>query len=241
MDNQQGPTVLHRELCSVLAGSLDGRGVSGRMGTCICSGWVPLLSTCNYCNIVNQLYSHTKSKIKKKLSWNIKYRSWLVIQKEGNGMSWQEQEWWLIRFSLESKRASGFVHTMAFQGVCFGGLLCCVRLPCVPTTYADFSHEMWDQYSLIKTACNYFRNTWKGQAKMGKDMLSFRPTLHPSTINTQGCCLKYNNHHNGSDGKESSCSVGVLGSILGWEDPLEEGMATHSSILAWRSPVDRGA
>jgi len=23
---------------------------------------------------------------------------------------------------------------------------------------------------------------------------------------------------------------------LGWEDPLEEGMATHSSILAWRTP-----
>ena len=28
---------------------------------------------------------------------------------------------------------------------------------------------------------------------------------------------------------------------LGWEDPLEEGMATHSSILAWRMPMDRGA
>ena len=27
---------------------------------------------------------------------------------------------------------------------------------------------------------------------------------------------------------------------LGWEEPLEEGMATHSSILAWRIPVDRG-
>ena len=26
------------------------------------------------------------------------------------------------------------------------------------------------------------------------------------------------------------------GSIPGWEDPLEEGMATHSSILAWRIP-----
>ena len=26
---------------------------------------------------------------------------------------------------------------------------------------------------------------------------------------------------------------------LGWEDPLEEGMATHSSILAWRIPMDR--
>ena len=28
---------------------------------------------------------------------------------------------------------------------------------------------------------------------------------------------------------------------LGWEDPLEEGMATHSSILACRIPMDRGA
>ena len=28
---------------------------------------------------------------------------------------------------------------------------------------------------------------------------------------------------------------------LGQEDPLEEGMAIHSSILAWRIPVDRGA
>ena len=28
---------------------------------------------------------------------------------------------------------------------------------------------------------------------------------------------------------------------LAWDDPLEEGMATHSSILAWRIPVDRGA
>ena len=28
---------------------------------------------------------------------------------------------------------------------------------------------------------------------------------------------------------------------LGWEDPMEEGMATHSSLLAWRIPMDRGA
>ena len=28
---------------------------------------------------------------------------------------------------------------------------------------------------------------------------------------------------------------------LGWDDPLEEGMAAHSSILAWRIPMDRGA
>ena len=29
--------------------------------------------------------------------------------------------------------------------------------------------------------------------------------------------------------------------FLGWEDPLEKGMATHSSILAWRIPMDKGA
>ena len=38
----------------------------------------------------------------------------------------------------------------------------------------------------------------------------------------------------GSDGKESACNAADLGPI--WEDPLEEGMATHTSILAWRIP-----
>ena len=28
---------------------------------------------------------------------------------------------------------------------------------------------------------------------------------------------------------------------LGWEDALEKGKAIHSSILAWRIPMDRGA
>ena len=44
-------------------------------------------------------------------------------------------------------------------------------------------------------------------------------------------------------GKESTCSAGDagdMGKIPGWEDPLEEGMATHSSILAWRISMDRG-
>ena len=39
MNNQQGPAV-HRDLCSVLYGSLDGRGVWGRMDTCICKAEV---------------------------------------------------------------------------------------------------------------------------------------------------------------------------------------------------------
>ena len=31
------------------------------------------------------------------------------------------------------------------------------------------------------------------------------------------------------------------GQSLGWEESLEEGMATHSSVLAWRIHTDRGA
>ena len=38
----------------------------------------------------------------------------------------------------------------------------------------------------------------------------------------------------GSDGKESACNAGDLVQSLGWEDPLEEDMATLSSIVAWR-------
>ena len=41
-----------------------------------------------------------------------------------------------------------------------------------------------------------------------------------------------------SDGKESACNAGdpVLIPVSGREDPLEKGMATHSSSLAWRIP-----
>ena len=46
----------------------------------------------------------------------------------------------------------------------------------------------------------------------------------------------------GSDNrKESACNTEDLGWIPGLGNPLEEGMATHSSILAWRVPVNRGA
>ena len=45
-------------------------------------------------------------------------------------------------------------------------------------------------------------------------------------------------------GKESTCNAGNsgdVGSIPGLGRSPEEGMATHSSILAWRIPMDRGA
>ena len=44
----------------------------------------------------------------------------------------------------------------------------------------------------------------------------------------------------GSDGEKSTCSAGDLVWSLGWEDPLEEGMATRSSVLVWRIPWTEG-
>ena len=43
-------------------------------------------------------------------------------------------------------------------------------------------------------------------------------------------------HCGGSDSKESACNVGDRVQSLGRGDPLQKGMATNSSILAWRIP-----
>ena len=45
----------------------------------------------------------------------------------------------------------------------------------------------------------------------------------------------------GSDSKESTCNAGDLSSIPGLDRYPGGVMATHSSILAWRIPVDSGA
>ena len=54
----------------------------------------------------------------------------------------------------------------------------------------------------------------------------------PQPIPNQGCLAMSKDLPCGSAGKESACNVGDLGSNPGLEDPLEKGMATHSSILA---------
>ena len=58
-----------------------------------------------------------------------------------------------------------------------------------------------------------------------------------------GCCYLFARNFwakegfpGGSDSKESACSVGGPGLIHGSRRSLEEGMATHSSIHAWRIP-----
>ena len=51
------------------------------------------------------------------------------------------------------------------------------------------------------------------------------------------CVYRYiHDFPGGSDGKGSTCNTGDLGLISGLRRSLEKGMATHSSILAWRIP-----
>ena len=54
---------------------------------------------------------------------------------------------------------------------------------------------------------------------------------------------KRTTNHSFPDGSESenpSAMQETWVRSLGWEDTLEEGMAAHSSILAWRIPKDKG-
>ena len=87
------------------------------------------------------------------------------------------------------------------------------------------------------------------------------PCPPPEDLPNQGwnlfllCCLHcwkilYHLSHqgrsspNGSAGKGSTYNAQDtrdMGSIPGWKDPLEEEMAIHSSILAWKYPMNRGA
>ena len=62
--------------------------------------------------------------------------------------------------------------------------------------------------------------------------------FHTRHLNCNAKCIlpciifKWQSNPGGSDSKVSAWNV----EDLGWEDPLEKGTATHSSILAWRIP-----
>ena len=60
MDSQQGPTLQHMEFCSMSLGSVNGRGVWGRMVTCIRMAESLRCSPKTIHNIVNWLYFNTK-------------------------------------------------------------------------------------------------------------------------------------------------------------------------------------
>ena len=65
-------------------------------------------------------------------------------------------------------------------------------------------------------------------------------TIHSSCLVAHLYLTLYKLYQEGfpgsSDSEESACNTGNSGEPLGWEDPLEKGMATHSSILVWGLP-----
>ena len=64
--------------------------------------------------------------------------------------------------------------------------------------------------------------------------MSIELVMHP-TISSSVILFSCQGPH-GSARKECTYNAEDLGSSLGWEDPLEKGKATHSSVLAWRIP-----
>ena len=46
----------------------------------------------------------------------------------------------------------------------------------------------------------------------------------------------YTGFPSGSEGRESACDAGDVGSVCGSGEPLEKGMATPSGFLAWEIP-----
>ena len=68
---------------------------------------------------------------------------------------------------------------------------------------------------------------WKDPLKKGKATLS--------------CILVFLGFPSGPAGKESACNAGDLSSIPGLERSLAGGHGNHSSILAWKIPMNRGS
>ena len=82
-----------------------------------------------------------------------------------------------------------------------------------------------------------------GESQGWGSLVGCRPWGHTESDTTEVTQQQQQQHlfSGGSDSKESACNVGDLASIPGLgRFPGGEGMATHSSILAWRIPMDRG-
>ena len=114
-----------------------------------------------------------------------------------------------------------FAQSMSFELVMRSCrlILCCPLLLSVLPSIRVFSNELalqirWSKYCLL--------------------------SIYPGLIHGQCSRLTFGGFPDSSAGKESTRNVGDLGwetwSSLGWENPLEKGKATYSSILTWRIP-----
>ena len=108
---------------------------------------------------------------------------------------------------------------------------------------SKFSSLVSQNYSFIFSY--YFLNSLKFQVMLPTFLTLVICACSCFYLNSfQWAYYFYKGFPGGSDGKESTCNAGNPGKIQGRspgegrsrEDPLEKGMATHSSILAWRIP-----
>ena len=81
-----------------------------------------------------------------------------------------------------------------------------------------------------------FMKNNKKTVKNGHNWLFQKSKLAKGLQQSGKCMFKKKMAESGSAGKESACNVDTWVPSLGWEDPLEKGKTTHSSILAWRIP-----
>ena len=80
-----------------------------------------------------------------------------------------------------------------------------------------WSNKQPDSLSSLKQKTKFFKHTaFKGQRFFKRQKTNKVSKSFPD----------------GSNGKESACNAETWVQSLGWEDTLEKGMATHSSILA---------
>ena len=86
--------------------------------------------------------------------------------------------------------------------------------------------------------CNFHEKNWErmGLTVWAKWSLYFVLLYYLWLLILSFRIYKMKSTPDGSNGKESACSAGDLGSIPGLGRSLEKGKATHSGILAWRIP-----
>ena len=84
-----------------------------------------------------------------------------------------------------------------------------------------FLFQRVDSLSALAGCCISIEKPWK--------LESSEKCLTPAPVGFPGALVVKNLPAGAGDVRD-------MGLILGWEGPLEEGMATHSGILAWRLP-----
>ena len=101
-----------------------------------------------------------------------------------------------------------------------------------------FSPLMQRAYSLGKPL---ILGKIEGRRRRGQHKMRWLNGITDSTDMSLNKLRKIVGFPGGSDGKESASSAEDPGLSPGREDPLEKGIATHSSILTMENSMDRGA